>query len=215
MRVWILQTGEPLHCDLGNPRPMRAMNLADALVKRGHQVVLWSSAFYHQEKTHRSFEAKVIKVSELLEIRLIPSCGYEANIGLKRLRDHFQLARNLKKLLVGQPPPDVAFIGYPPIETAAVLSRWLKKYKIPNFIDVKDQWPHYFLGAVPSFARPLLRLVLFPYFYFGKRALRDASGITSMSQSFVDWAANYRGSSVQDTDAAFALTAPSIPCSFE
>ena len=36
-----------------------------------------------------------------------------------------------------------------------------------------------------------------------------------MSQSFVDWAANYRGSSVQDTDAAFALTAPSIPCSFE
>jgi len=215
VRVWILQTGEPLHCDLGNPRPMRAMNLADALVKRGHQVVLWSSAFYHQEKTHRSLEATVIEVSELLEIRLIPSCGYEANVGLKRLRDHFQLARNLKKLLVGQNPPDVAFIGYPPIETAAVLSRWLKKYKIPNFIDVKDQWPHYFLGAVPSFARPLLRLILFPYFYFGKRALRDASGITSMSQSFVDWAANYRGSSVQDTDVAFALTAPSIPCSFE
>ena len=116
MRVWILQTGEPLHCDLGNPRPMRAMNLADALVKRGHQVVLWSSAFYHQEKTHRSLEAKVIKVSELLEIRLIPSCGYEANIGLKRLRDHFQLARNLKKLLVGQNPPDVAFIGYPQLK---------------------------------------------------------------------------------------------------
>ncbi len=32
MIVWILQAGEPLHFDDVNPRPMRAMNLANVLV---------------------------------------------------------------------------------------------------------------------------------------------------------------------------------------
>ena len=50
MKVWILQTGEPLHCDEGSPRPMRAINLSNKLVEAGHDVVLWSSAFSHQEK---------------------------------------------------------------------------------------------------------------------------------------------------------------------
>ena len=53
LTIWLLQTGEPLHIDAGNPRPMRAMNLANALVAAGHKVVLWSSSFYHQEKRHR------------------------------------------------------------------------------------------------------------------------------------------------------------------
>ena len=53
MLVWILQTGEPLHIDEGNPRPMRAINLSNKLIEAGHQVVLWSSAFSHQGKRYR------------------------------------------------------------------------------------------------------------------------------------------------------------------
>ena len=50
MKVWIFQTGEPLHSDDDNPRPMRAMNLANSLVDMGHSVIIWSSAYYHQKK---------------------------------------------------------------------------------------------------------------------------------------------------------------------
>ena len=32
LEIWIFQTGEPLHCDAGNNRPMRAMNLSDKLL---------------------------------------------------------------------------------------------------------------------------------------------------------------------------------------
>ena len=53
LTVWIFQTGEPLHIDRDDPRPMRAMNLSDFLVNSGHKVVLWSSDFYHQKKEHR------------------------------------------------------------------------------------------------------------------------------------------------------------------
>ena len=54
MIIWLLQTGESLHSDQENLRPMRAMNLANELVKAGHRVILWSSAFSHQAKKHRS-----------------------------------------------------------------------------------------------------------------------------------------------------------------
>ena len=71
MNVWILQTGEPLHIDSAGLRPMRAMNLSNALINRGHQVTLWSSDFDHFSKQHRTGKTSMIKVSDNLEIRLI------------------------------------------------------------------------------------------------------------------------------------------------
>ena len=41
LKVWILQTGEPLIIDDVNPRPMRGMNLASKLVERGHEVIFF------------------------------------------------------------------------------------------------------------------------------------------------------------------------------
>ena len=82
MIVWILQTGEPLHSDDGSPRSMRAMNLANALVNKGHDVILWSSGFYHQEKRHRSRIFEKIHINNKLEIRLIPSPGYKRNVSI-------------------------------------------------------------------------------------------------------------------------------------
>jgi len=68
LTIWILQTGEPMHSDYGSPRPMRAMNLANALVDKGHNVILWSSGFYHQEKRHRSKSFEKIHINDKLEI---------------------------------------------------------------------------------------------------------------------------------------------------
>ena len=123
MKIWILQTGEPLHINNVSLRPMRAMNLSNKLVDKGHQVVLISSAFNHQEKKHLATKYTIHKINNNLEIRLIPSCGYKKHIGFKRLLDHFQLAWNLNKILTKEKSiPDIAFIGYPPIEAAFVFN---------------------------------------------------------------------------------------------
>jgi len=210
MIVWILQTGEPLHIDAGNPRPMRAMNLANALVEAGHKVVLWSSAFYHQEKRHRSLGAQRITVSPQLEIRLIPSPGYVRNIGPGRLWDHAVLARNLGQQLKHETqPPDVAFIGYPPIEAAAVMTRWLSVRGVPSILDIKDQWPNLFVDALPKFVRPLGRIAFAPYFYLAKRAMRDATGLSAMAEEFLTWAIDFAGRQRTDIDRAVPLTTPS------
>ena len=150
MKVWILQTGEPLHIDSAGLRPMRAMNLSNALIAKGHQVVLWSSDFDHFSKKHRTGKTSTIQVSENLELRLISSRGYKSHVGLSRLFDHAQLEFNLRKELKNQTPPDVAFIGYPPIETAWVMTNWLARKSVPSLLDVKDAWPDVLLRAFPE-----------------------------------------------------------------
>lgn len=209
MKVWVFQTGEPLHIDGDNVRPMRAMNLSDKLVQAGHSVVLWSADFYHQEKRHRYGENRNIKVSENLQIRLLPSKGYTRNIGPGRMLDHLQLARNLKKQLsVEDDLPDVAFIGYPPIEPAAVFTRWLKKKSVPCLLDIKDQWPSIFIDALPRAFRPVGAVVFWPYFYFARRAMNDATGVVAMAESFLLWALNFSSRKRSDNDAIFPLTVP-------
>ena len=208
--IWILQTGEPLHCDMGNPRPMRAMNLANALIEHGHNVVLWSSAFYHQEKKHRSKSFKSIIVNNKLTINLIPSIGYKKNIGLGRLFDHAHLAYNLsKQLKTGNfIIPDVAFIGYPPIETASVMLNWLKMQKIPTIIDIKDMWPALFLEPFPKIFKPIIKFLLTPYFYLGRKSIKDATALSSMSQSYLNWMSLYSGRKLNSLDKINYLTSP-------
>lgn len=210
LTFWLLQTGEPLHTDPGDPRPMRAMNLANALTSGGHRVVLWSSAFYHQEKRHRCHHAERIVVSSLLEIRLIPSPGYARNIGLGRLWDHILLARNLKHLLKQEnSSPDVAFIGYPPIETASVMGKWLAKRDVPFLLDVKDLWPSVFLEAVPTSLRPFGRVVLAPYFLLAKACVRRATGVSAMADSFLNRVLAFGKREKSHADGVFPLTSSS------
>lgn len=209
MKVWLFQSGEPLHIDKGNPRPMRAMNLSNALVAAGHQVVVWSAAFHHLEKRHRSRVAATYKVNDLLEICLIPSIGYRKNIGIGRLIDHAQMAWNLRRMVRQETAlPDVAFIGYPPIETAAFLAPWLACQGVPILLDVKDQWPKLFLEAFPQHLRAAGTLLLAPYFGLARRAMKAATGISAMADGYVDWATRFAGRNRNAFDAVFPLTSP-------
>jgi glycosyltransferase involved in cell wall biosynthesis len=213
MRVWILQTGEPLHCDKGDPRPMRAMNLANELVAQGISVELWGAAFNHQSRRHRTRRFESIRVNELLTIHLIPSMGYRQNIGLGRLIDHAQMGYRLWKLLRSGrfEKPDIAFVGYPPIELAWVMLRWLKGKGVPSFIDVKDQWPIIFIRALPRALQPLAKIILVPYFLMAKFAMRDATAITSMSEPFLNWSLKFCGRPRQPYDAVIPLVPPPLP----
>jgi glycosyltransferase involved in cell wall biosynthesis len=189
---------------------MRAINLANALAAAGHRVVLWSSVFYHQEKRHRFYDSDRIKISPLVEIRLISSPGYIRNIGFARLWDHFVLAFNLRRLLKNEDsPPDVAFIGYPPIEAASVMATWLKKRGVPFFLDIKDLWPLVFLEAVPISLRPLGRIILAPYFLIAKACIRKATGVGSMADSFLDRSLLFADRRRTLADGVFPLTTPS------
>jgi glycosyltransferase involved in cell wall biosynthesis len=186
MKVWILQTGEPLQIDNNGARAMRAINLSNSLADKGHQVTLWSANFDHFTKKHRYKGSRTINHNTNLQIKLIDSVGYKRNQGIKRLIDHAQLAFSLHFALKKMELPDVAFIGYPPIEVAWIMSRFLKKNSIPMVLDVKDIWPDVLLRALPSQARGVGRLLLSPYYYLMNSTFKAATSISSISQDFLD-----------------------------
>ncbi len=188
LRIWVFQSGEPLHQDKSGMRAMRAMNLTDELVLRGHHVTLWSSRFDHFTHTHRMEKSR--KVSSQLEIKLVNSTGYRRNLGIGRIVDHAILALNLKRELSKCKPPDVAFIGYPPIETAWVMKSWLNKNNVQYLVDVKDMWPDIFLTAIPIKLQRFVKLLLEPYFRMMRSTLTNAKSICSISEPFLGWAQN-------------------------
>lgn len=192
MVVWIFQTGEPLQID-GDFRPMRAMTLARVLRDAGHEVTIWSSNFFHQKKVHRFARTHEPIFVDGVKIILIDSPGYSKNIGLGRLFDHFILGLRLKSRLktAPEPLPNIAFLGYPPIEFAYVASEFLRKSKVPYIIDVKDQWPQVFLRVLPRGLRELAVPLLYPYFMMGKKIIKNASFVSSMTIGFVEWAESF------------------------
>ena len=90
-----------------------------------------------------------------------------------------------------QEKPNIAFIGYPPIETAAVLTFWLKRNNIFTFLDIKDQWPSLFVEAFPKFLKPISKVFLSPYYFLGRKSILNASAITSTSEGYTAWALNF------------------------
>lgn len=208
MKVWILQTGEPLHVDLDIQRPMRAMNLANALTQKGHEVIIWSSDFNHFTKKHRYNKFSSIKIDKNLTINLLPSLGYKNNVSVRRLFDHAQLALNLRKHLNGSELPNIAVIGYPPIESAWTLTNFLTKRKIPVILDVKDAWPDILVRGLPDKYRFLGKFLLFPYFKMMRQTFKKASGFSAPSIEFLQWCLQKTGRPKNSIDSVLPLTAP-------
>jgi len=209
VKIWIFQIGEPLHIDSSKLRPMRAINLSNKLIEAGHEVVIWSSSFSHQEKKHRSIDYKIINVNDNLEIRLVPSIGYTKHLSFRRIFDHIQLSLKLKKILSNEKNlPDVAFLGYPPIEFSAVASRWLRQKSIPSVLDVKDLWPQIFVDALPKFIQPIGKIIFYPYFYYARRTINDVSAISSMTSGFLQSFLSFSERQPKSIDHIFRLTSP-------
>jgi glycosyltransferase involved in cell wall biosynthesis len=209
--VWILQTGEPLHIDSDGRRPMRAMNLANQLLKDGHKVVVWSSRFDHSTKAFRGEDESPLLPAGL-EYRLLSSTGYRRNLGPGRLIDHALMALNLWRELrwIAQTDyPDVVFVGYPPIEVAWVLTRWAKAKNIPTLLDIKDLWPEIFLSVGPDFLQPLVKLAFAPYFVMARATMKNATKITGMTAAVTSWAHRFARIPEQ-TGATFFPLAPLV-----
>jgi glycosyltransferase involved in cell wall biosynthesis len=208
MKVWILQTGEPLHIDKTGLRPMRAMNLANKLSENGHEVILWSSNFDHFSKKHRSSSIQAFSISNNLEIKLIKSKGYKSNISFARLFDHGQMAINLLKQLKRQSIPDVVFIGYPPIETAWVLTRWCRNRNIPVLLDVKDAWPEILARGLPKKFRFIGKILLTPYTLMMKNTFKHVTGFCAPSEPFLEWSLKHSNRGKNVFDIVVPLTTP-------
>jgi glycosyltransferase involved in cell wall biosynthesis len=211
--IFIWQSGEPLHIDKNNHSPMRAINLSNFLLENKFKVTLISSNFDH---TYKKFRIKNLKKFKILKIKknfnlvLINSIGYKKNISLRRLIDHFHLALNLNFFLKNNKQnPDVAFIGFPPIEPAIIFSRWLVKNKIPYLFDIKDLWPEYFYERFENkFISNVSKFIFSIHDVILKNYLRKSSAIFASNNFFLEYILKKINRTKSYWDSVFYLTKP-------
>lgn len=184
-KILIFQSGEPIHLDK-SPLPMRLINLTDILLKYGYQIEILTTRFSHQEKKFRNREILSKNNQGNIKYTLLESTGYKKNISLKRLYDHLILAKNLRKKLKEIKNIDYVFMGYPPIEACFILARWCLNRRIPYIVDYKDLWPELFMHNKNSLIKILLFPIIFSLKILRNFILKNSSGISIISNSFLD-----------------------------
>ena len=101
--------------------------------------------------------------------------------------------------------PDVAFLGFPPIEVNFVMSSWLSKRKIPFVVDVKDLWPDVFVENLLGWKRRMAKILLSYYYFATRKIYNRATGITTITDKFLQYIENFSNRDSNELNKVFPL----------
>lgn len=205
MKIWLLQTGEPLPMD-ENVRRHRTGMLSEVLLARGHQVTWWTSAFEHQRKV-MLFDCDGEHVlPDGLRLKVIKGPGYRKNVSLARYRDHLEIASKFKLQAEQMNElPDVIVTSLPCHNLSYEAVRFAKAKNIPVLVDIRDLWPDIFLDKIPYFLKSLGRKALKGDFRKVKELMQKADGILAVSNSYLQWGLEKAGRNRGQWDRVFFL----------
>ncbi len=204
MRVWLLHIGEDLPVD-GTTRLLRYGYLARALAERDHQVLRWAPTFRHATKQFRFSTDVRVTISENYAIQFVHAPGYRRNVSAERLRTYRTLDRRLRQLAARESRPDLIVAAIPSLEWAAAAIDYGRSHEIPVIIDVRDLWPDVFLNAFPKVARPVGRVLLAGYERVARRVCAQATALTAVSPSYLNWALTKARRQARPTDRVLPI----------
>lgn len=210
MRVWLIQIGEsfPVNCE---NRRMRTAMIAEKLVARGHQVTWWGSAFDHLHKQWVFSEDTESELAEGFKIIAIKGIGYKKNISLRRVIDNRIISHKFKMMAPRLPKPDIIVAAMPSYDLAYNAVKFAKLNSIPIIVDIRDQWPDSFLDAIPSFFRPIARMILHRDFMMVQETMKSADAIFSMMNTLLEWGLQYAQRGKGKFDMVYYLGYNKIP----
>lgn len=187
MRIWLINSAEPVPLDGGSVRLMRMGILADMFRARGHQVVWWSSTFRHAAKVQRFDRDTTIDYAEGYRFRFLHAPAYQRNISLARLWNHRVLGTKLRQRAHTESAPDAVLCSFPTLELSAEAVRYGIERRLPVVLDIRDMWPDVFVELTPDWGRWLARRLLAPVYQLARRGCAGASAITGHAPAFVEW----------------------------
>jgi glycosyltransferase involved in cell wall biosynthesis len=210
MKAWLVKIGEGAR----GGRPYRIDMLAAALQKDGHHVRLWTSTFDHIEKRHL-FDSDVSKkINDRFHATFMQSPGYRRNVSFGRLWDHGRIASRFRSLIEGERErPDVILCCLPTLGLCKAAVEFGRARKIPVIVDVRDLWPDVFFTVVPAPLRRLARRLMRPLSVSTDGILAGATGITAVSQQYLDWGLRRARRAQGPGDAVFYLSYTPPPSS--
>ncbi|HVG41736.1 MAG TPA: glycosyltransferase, partial [Chitinophagaceae bacterium] len=206
MHIWLISAFEPTPID--KTRPMRFMNIANTAIQRGHTITFFSTTFKHGSKSHLFDKNTYRTIQEgKYELILVHSKPYKKNISFERIIAHYDLGKKLLEEVKQQKKkPDIIYISLPPLSTVDAISKWGKENKVPIIVDIIDPWPDVFLKVFPPAIRTLAQIPLSPFYRKLKRIMNTCSGLSAISEQYVEWAKTFTKRKI---DSAFFY--PAVP----
>lgn len=201
--IALVKDGEPFPVEC-RPYSLRVGNLAAELAGRGHQVTWHASTFSHYKREFLTSE-QVNAQGQAFQIELHQAGAYRKNVSPARWMHHVRLALAEYRTLLKEPKLDLIFCCVPTLESALACLLVSRLRGVPVLLDIRDPWPEAFALAAPKRWRPLVRTLLFPYFQLAYGLFRHCTGLTAVSQSFLDWAqkSSGRANHRKEMDAVF------------
>lgn len=206
MNIWIVTSYEPLPLDDPKVRHMRCGMLAKAIVESGHDLTFWTSDFDHIR--HKRFCIPEVKHCKLraIDIQLLHGCGYSHDVSPKRLFHNRGLGRHFSKRANHvHKIPDIIYTQVPAMELAEAVVNYGKIKKRPVIVDIRDLWPDVYKYALPKLLRWAAPYLLYTEFRRIKRILSNATGLTAVSKTYLQWALNHAKRDIKKADHVFPL----------
>lgn len=192
LNIWLIKIGEPLPIENGVQK-MRTAMLADKLVKRGHNVLWWSSAFDHFKRKWLFKRDNEISIEEGFRIIALKGIGYRKNISFSRFIDHRIIANKFRKLVSKVLKPDIIVSSTPPLDLAYKAAIFAGDHNIPILVDIRDLWPDIFLNHVPIKLQRIAKILLHRDFKMIKKTTQMATGLIAATNTFLEWGLKYSG----------------------
>ena len=205
MRIWLITVGEPLPTDGPDERLLRTGILGETLSRAGHEVVWWTSSFDHVRKCQRTPNDTKIALADRYSLYLLKGCSYAANVSLRRVRNHRQVAQRFRKIARQEPPPDLILVSWPTLELCVEAVELGQSWGVPVVLDIRDMWPNAIVDCLPRPLRPLARVGLSRAYRDAASAARGATAITGITDNVVDWALNFASRTRGPLDQAFPM----------
>ena len=210
MKVWLIKISENLPIQ-HNTRLYRVTFLAEALTTAGHEVIWWASTFMPGEK-HLFDGPRTLEAWPGLQLRLLHAPGYRKSSSPMRLLQNWGTANAfMREATHAVDKPDLIFCCLPTLELCAKAVAYGKRFGVPVIIDIRDLWPDHYLTLVPPKLHKLFKLVLFSEFRRVRHILKDATGITAISDNYLNWALQYAKRTRKATDGVYWIGFPGHP----
>lgn len=189
MKIWLISIFEQTPVD--NVFSTRFVGIADAALKRNHQVKFFASTFKHNTKNQRYKKTTCVSISDAYQLFFIKSIGYKNNLSAKRLYSHYAYSRQLLIQIKKMEKPDVIFMAFPSISIAFQVTQWAKTNDIPVILDIIDPWPENFKKPLRWLPGRIIDILLSSLNKKTRSVFKDATAITAISKQYIEWARKY------------------------
>ena len=205
MKIWLLQSSEPMPVVNSDIRLFRTGMLAEELSKSGHDVLWFANSFEHYTKKQMFNNDTMIVITDNYKLFLPYGRAYKKNISFSRIINHWMITRKFKKQSKLTDKPDLIYASFPIIGYAYEAVKYGVKNNVPVVVDIRDLWPDIFNHNLPK----LLSLIGSPYIRHMDRKtkyiLKNCYAINGTSEEMVQWGLNKAGREKNKYDRSFYI----------